>query len=106
MACSNPSNSRFPPPSTSGAVEIASSSSSPAARPWRIGQRPPGNPTVELARLHQRGVEPINERGSPHSDGADIGAVGQHNQPAGGWVGTARRGQHQYMLRPRPAVIY
>jgi hypothetical protein len=62
----DPSNSRFPPPRTSGAVEIASSSTPPAARPWRIRSAPPPRETPavagELARLQQRGVEAVNEQ--------------------------------------------
>ena len=43
---SNPSNSRLPPPSTTGAVEIASSSTTPADRPWRIRSAPPPSATT------------------------------------------------------------
>ena len=46
-SCSNPSNSRFPPPSTSGAVEIASSSTTPAATlADQVGATTEGDPPL------------------------------------------------------------
>src|SRR5439155_5817116 len=37
----NPSNRRFPPPSTTGAMTIVSSSTSPASSAWRMTSAPP-----------------------------------------------------------------
>src|SRR5215207_1351928 len=43
----------------------------------------------ELTRLHQRGVEAVNEQEARTWIGLVLGAVGQHNQRAGEWVGAA-----------------
>src|SRR4029453_12299104 len=57
----------------------------------QVGATTEGDPAVagELARLHQRGVEAVNEQEARTRIGLVLGAVGQHNQRAGEWVGAA-----------------
>src|SRR5215207_2300932 len=57
----------------------------------QVGATTKENPAVagELTRLHQRGVEAVNEQEARTWIGLVLGAVGQHNQRAGEWVGAA-----------------
>src|SRR5215207_569754 len=57
----------------------------------QVGATTEGDPAVagELARLHQRGVEALNEQEARTRIGLVLGAVGQHNQRSGERVGAA-----------------
>src|SRR5512133_1483194 len=57
----------------------------------QVGTTTEGDPAVtgELARLQQRGVEAVNEQEARTRIGLVLGAVGQHNQRAGEWIGAA-----------------
>ena len=82
----------LPATSTSGAVEIASSSTTPtAALANQVGTTTEGDPTVagELACLQQRGVEAFDEQEARTRVGLVLGAVCQHDQRSGERVGTA-----------------
>ena len=103
ISCSNPSNSRFPPPNTSGAVEIRARRPRPPRDPAdQVGTTTEGDPAVagELARLQQRGIEAVNEQEARTRIGLVLGAVCQHNQRAGERVVPPQAPAASYMFRP------
>ena len=78
----------------------------------QVGATTEGDPAVagELARLHQRGVEAVNEQKARTRVGLVLGAVGQHNQRAGNGLVPPQAPAASYMLRPTipqpsPSVI-
>ena len=91
----NPSNSRFPPPSTSGAVEIASSSTTPAARPWRIRSAPPPRETPPSPRSRRAfssaASKPSMNRKPALGSGWSCGGSAQSTCRGTGWCRPRRR---------------
>src|SRR5919204_185251 len=95
----NPSNSRLPPPSTTGATMIVSSSTSPASSAWRMTSAPPMtltslSPAASLARSTASSTPDTNVKAPPGGSSS------------GRWV-TMKNGSPQGFSSPQwPAASY
>ena len=91
----NPSKSRLPPPRTTGAVEIASSSTAPASRPCRIRSAPPPRETSLPSACARAAASAASKPSTNSNRGRGVrlvlDPVGEHDERAREGVGAAPR---------------